>query len=774
MINFENSYFEPEVRDGFYVPAMVKRAWAAELEVLSEIDKICRKHNIQYFADWGTLLATVRHQGFIPWDDDLDIAMKREDYKRFMEIAPTELPEGFSAYNYKNHDDFWLFLARVVGKQRICFEEDHLERFHQFPYIAGVDIFVLDYVSRDEKAEAKRDELAMHVLVIADSFSDEVSLSKESQEMGLKKIEDECDISIPRELKGADMRRFLYGLVEDLFGKFSEDEADEVTQLFPFGMKNVNFRFPKKAYEKFARLPYENTTMPVPIYYDRVLKKRYGDYMKLVRDAGGHDYPYFESQHKQLLEVLDFELPKYKFSMDQLEKKVDCDGAFKPLIEECMDGLRQLFGSITNALAEEQVELVIGSLQESQQLAIDMGTILETVKGEGYITVSRLEKYCESLFLLFEAINQGGDLALSVEKLKEALDDVSASVDTDVLSRREIVFLPYKADQWRFIEDKWMDAISDSQNDVYVVPLPYYYKKYDGSVMETVYEGEEFSSCLNILDYRSFDIALHHPDVIYIQNPYDEWNPVISVPEQFYSSRLQAVTEELVYIPPFEVEEFEKSAYRAFLNMRDYVTVPGVVRADRVLVQSENMRKIYVEKLMEFASESGIEVDKAVWEAKIQVHDNQEVTSSQLAEEVVHDAGRKENTLVESDVKKNCKKRIVYGNNACFLIEYREQAINKIKYALSIFEANKDAITLIWSPHPKLQEFTQQECPDIWNEFVKIVDEYKVAGWGEFEQEKSSRELAQLADAYYGDSQRLALEFQLVGKPVMIQDVELM
>ena len=103
-----------------------------------------------------------------------------------------ELPEGFSAYNYKNHDDFWLFLARVVGKQRICFEGDHLERFHQFPYIAGVDIFVLDYVSRDEKAEPKRDELAMHVLVIADSFGDEVSLSKESQEMGIKKIEAEC------------------------------------------------------------------------------------------------------------------------------------------------------------------------------------------------------------------------------------------------------------------------------------------------------------------------------------------------------------------------------------------------------------------------------------------------------------------------------------------------------------------------------------------------------------------------------------------------------
>lgn len=92
---FNNAYFEDEVRDGFFVPSEMKRAWAAELEVLSEIDKICKKHNIQYFADWGTLLAAVRHEGFIPWDDDLDITMKREDYHRFMEIAQTELPEGF-------------------------------------------------------------------------------------------------------------------------------------------------------------------------------------------------------------------------------------------------------------------------------------------------------------------------------------------------------------------------------------------------------------------------------------------------------------------------------------------------------------------------------------------------------------------------------------------------------------------------------------------------------------------------------------------------------
>lgn len=778
MINFENLYFEPEVRDGFYVPAMVKRAWAAELEVLAEVDRICRKHNIEYFADWGTLLATVRHEGFIPWDDDLDIVMKRADYKRFMEVAQNELPEGFAAYNYKNHDDFWLFLARVVGKPRICFESDHLEHFHEFPYIAGVDIFVLDYVSRDEKAEEERNKLAMHTLAIADSFG-ELVMSREAQEMGLRKIEEECGIQIPRTLKGNEMRRFLYGVVEDLFDRFSEEDADEMTQLFPFGMKNPMFRFPKKAYEKFARLPYENTTMPVPIYYDRVLKKRYGDYMKLVRHVGGHDYPYFESQHKQLLAVLDFELPRYKFSADQLRTKLSSAGSFKELMLEYMNGIEQINQGLeqvlneTHILSEEQLEVVVGGLQESQQLAIDMGTLIERIKGEGHPTVTTLETYCEALFGLYNEVTQSGDIEAAWRMIGNSLAIVKESMEEDILSRKEIVFLPYKASQWKCIEKEWREAISESKTDVFVVPIPYYYKKYDGSRMESVYEGDKLPDEVVVINYEDFALELHHPDVIYIQNPYDEWNPVLSVPERFYSRSLQQQTDELIYIPPFEVEEFEKTAYRAYLNMRDYVTVPGVIRADKVLVQSENMRQLYIDKIMDFVEECGCEVSRAVWEAKIQVYDKQKITSSQSVEERLHEAGRQEAALVESYVAKKRKKQIVYGNNACFLIEYREQAINKIKYALSIFEANKDDITLIWSPHPRLQEFTEQECPDIWNDFVKIVDEYKAAGWGQFEQEKSSKELVQLADAYYGDSQRLALEFQLVGKPVMIQDVEL-
>ena len=88
-MEFPQEFFLDEVRDGFFVPAMMKRAWAAELEILIEIDKICDRHHIRYFIDYGTLLGAMRHKGFIPWDDDIDISMKREDYVLWRRIIRT-------------------------------------------------------------------------------------------------------------------------------------------------------------------------------------------------------------------------------------------------------------------------------------------------------------------------------------------------------------------------------------------------------------------------------------------------------------------------------------------------------------------------------------------------------------------------------------------------------------------------------------------------------------------------------------------------------------
>ena len=95
MLQFPENYFQKEIRCGFTVSETMKRYWAAQMEVLQEVVGICGRHHLTYYAFWGTLIGMVRHKGFIPWDDDIDIAMKREDYQKFLQIAGKNcLPAG--------------------------------------------------------------------------------------------------------------------------------------------------------------------------------------------------------------------------------------------------------------------------------------------------------------------------------------------------------------------------------------------------------------------------------------------------------------------------------------------------------------------------------------------------------------------------------------------------------------------------------------------------------------------------------------------------------
>ena len=219
----------------------MKRAWAAEMEVLMEIDRICKENAIQYFADSGTLLGAVRHQGFIPWDDDIDITMKRSDYEKFIKIAKTCLPSGWILLHpHYSIKAIWRnTFMRICNTDRISFEEAHLDRFHGFPYPVGVDIFPLDNIPIDE------DEKEIYCLLQRYLYS-AICLIKSKDTVTLESVLQEleilCNVVLPRD---GNLLSEVLQLADKVCKMYEVDECNELI-LSMWGLDKDNLYIYKK------------------------------------------------------------------------------------------------------------------------------------------------------------------------------------------------------------------------------------------------------------------------------------------------------------------------------------------------------------------------------------------------------------------------------------------------------------------------------------------------------------------------------------------------
>lgn len=405
-------------------------------------------------------------------------------------------------------------------------------------------------------------------------------------------------------------------------------------------------------------------------------------------------------------------------------------------------------------------------LVQCQECAVSIGTVIEASEGEGFVTVSYIEEYCDMLYHIHEELNTSEEINANkiYKTLRKYLLKMENSIKNDVPVKKEMVFLPYKASMWDSLESVWRAVDADSECDAYVVPIPYYDKNPDGSFGREHYEGNAFPPDVPIVHYKKYDIAKRHPDAIFIHNPYDNYNYVTSVHPSFYSDKLKEYCEKLIYIPYYVSAETNPDAPEIMEAKVGFVLSGGVLNSDMVIVQSENTKKLYINILEKHFPE----VNHNYWEQKIQGLGSPKldrVASVQRDDSKLPQKWR-EIIYTKAGVR---KRTILYNISITSLLENADM-LEKIKDVLDFFKNNQD-VALWWRPHPLYESTLASMRPELLREYKEITKRYKEETWGIFDEGVDLEWAIAETDAYYGDSSSVVQLYKEVGKPIMYQNV---
>ena len=275
--------------------------------------------------------------------------------------------------------------------------------------------------------------------------------------------------------------------------------------------------------------------------------------------------------------------------------------------------------------------------------------------------------------------------------------------------KKHVVFMPYKAALWDCLASVYEAARQDRNATVSVVPIPWFEVDELGQAAVMHDETDMFPKELKILSWKKYDIRRKKPDIVFVHNPYDQFNTVARIHENFYLRNIRPYVRELVYVPYYVAIDGKVP--------KDRLMSAGLDYADLLPVESEQVRQQYAEVFRNF------------WQ----------------------EAGRWPETVQALYIEKG-------------------RMLDKIGRVLRICREQQEQVALLWRPHPLYRESVAYSCPERLASYDELVRRYISEGWGIYDDTPDMYRSIALSDAYFGDMSSVVSLYQRTGKPMMIQN----
>lgn len=292
--------YNEETICGHLVTSETKKFWAVEMDLARKLLEVCEKHGLKIWADAGTMLGAVRHKGFIPWDDDMDFCMMRDDYNKLLEIGPKEFEEPYFFQSIYT-DNMFGCLVKIRNSNTTMLEKGY-DKLKTENRGCAIDIFPLDVVPDNKEEFAKEYRKVRRLRRMVDNYN----LQKTEKLKGKRKVLNIVNRFVVTILNANSLQTKIVNILSK--ARIEDNKCVSLIEFYAtmkYDINKIKVR-DKQSYKETVYLPFHDMMVPVPKDYHHVLTTIYGDYMTPVKGKALHTMLLIdcERSYKEVIEEL--------------------------------------------------------------------------------------------------------------------------------------------------------------------------------------------------------------------------------------------------------------------------------------------------------------------------------------------------------------------------------------------------------------------------------------------------------------------------------------